>query len=383
VRVAVPTPVSARRPARPLVATPPVRTRLDEIRAVAMRIRGVSYDVGRVLGVNWRPEFNQAVVRRELEIVRDDLHCNSVRVCARDAGRLDTAAEMALDLGLEVWYSPELWNRSPRRTLAYLEEAAQSAERIRARTGGQIVFSVGSELTLFMRGIVPGASLLARIRAFRRHPQRYGDGTALNAFLKEANTRVRHHFGGPLTYASLIWESVDWAPFDIIGIDDYRDARIKDRYTTLLKKNLVDGKPVVITEFGMRSYVGADSSGTLGLGVVSIPSMVLHQVPLIGRFVRPRLKGHHVRDESLQAREIIETLCALDDAGVEGAFVCTFTDYLSPADDDPRYDLDMSSLSLVKYTPRRRGLAYPDLEWEPKESFRAVAQYFASAANHS
>lgn len=36
----------------------------------------------------------------------------------------------------------------------------------------------------------------------------------------------------------------------------------------LLRPHFDTGKPVVVTEFGMRSYVGADTSGTLGFGVV-------------------------------------------------------------------------------------------------------------------
>jgi len=36
-------------------------------------------------------------------------------------------------------------------------------------------------------------------------------------------------------------------------------------------------------------------------------------------------------------------------------------------------------MSLVKYFEGgRRGTTYPDMPWEPKESFRAVAEYYAS-----
>ena len=43
-----------------------------------MKRRGVCYDVGRVMwGQNWRPEFSSAESHRELQIIRDDLHCNS------------------------------------------------------------------------------------------------------------------------------------------------------------------------------------------------------------------------------------------------------------------------------------------------------------------
>ena len=80
-----------------------------------MKRRGVSYDVGRVMGMNWRPTFDPGVVHRELEIIKNDLHCNAVRICGLDIDRLMKAAEDALGLGLEVWLSPELWNKSPRR----------------------------------------------------------------------------------------------------------------------------------------------------------------------------------------------------------------------------------------------------------------------------
>ena len=61
-----------------------------------MRRRGVLYDVGRVLWVNWRPAFDPVVVRRELQIIRDDLHCNAVKICGLDIDRLMAAAEDAL-----------------------------------------------------------------------------------------------------------------------------------------------------------------------------------------------------------------------------------------------------------------------------------------------
>jgi hypothetical protein len=353
----------------------------DEVRTT-VRVKGVSYDVGRELGGNWRPVFDMRVVHRELEIIGDDLHCNAVRICGRDIGRLFAASEDALKLGLEVWLSPELWNESPSRTLAYVLEAASAAETLRSRWPERVVFIVGSELTLFMRGIIPGRSLIGRVRRFRKRAKRGMNSDALNSdglnqFLGEACGKVREVFHGDVTYAALIWEDVDWNIFDILGIDHYRDSRVKDRYVEMMAPVFEYGKPVVVTEFGMRSYVGAESSGTLGFGIVSIPSLVLHKLPIVGHFVRTRLKGHPVRDESLQGREIVETLNALDAAGVAGAFVCTFVDYLAPTDHQPKYDLDMSALSIVKLMENRHGSTYPEMEWEPKEAFRAIADFYS------
>jgi hypothetical protein len=116
-----------------------------------MNRRGVCYDVGRVMmGQDWRPVFLPSQVRRELEIIKNDLHCNAVRICGQNVDRLMTAGEYALDQGLEVWLSPELWDKSPEETLEYVVSVAERAEGLRKHGGGDVIFSVGSELTLFM-----------------------------------------------------------------------------------------------------------------------------------------------------------------------------------------------------------------------------------------
>ena len=85
----------------------------------------------------------------------------------------------------------------------------------------------------------------------------------LNRFLAKAVEGVRRHFHGPVTYASGTWESVDWTPFDFVSIDCYRDAMNKKVFHQNLRKYLVHGKPVVITEFGGCTYRGAEDKGAL------------------------------------------------------------------------------------------------------------------------
>ncbi len=129
-----------------------------------MNRRGLCYDVGRVLfGHNWRPVFDLGEVRREIAIIRSDLHCNALRICGQDLDRLVGSAKGALEEGLEVWLSPELWDRSPEETLDYIASAARMAEDLRRNSPGKVVFSLGSELTLFMQGIVEGNSFLERM----------------------------------------------------------------------------------------------------------------------------------------------------------------------------------------------------------------------------
>ena len=61
-----------------------------------MNCWGVCYDVGSVMLVNWRPDFDPRIVHRELQIIRDDLHCNAVRLIGRDVDRMVQVAERAL-----------------------------------------------------------------------------------------------------------------------------------------------------------------------------------------------------------------------------------------------------------------------------------------------
>jgi hypothetical protein len=130
-----------------------------------MNRRGVCYDVGRVMmGQSWRPVFDTGEMHRELEIIKEDLHCNAVRICGQDIDRLTTVGRDALEQGLEVWLSPELWDHSPEETLEYVVEAARQAEELRRGGRGQVVFSVGTELTLFMRGILEGDTFIERFR---------------------------------------------------------------------------------------------------------------------------------------------------------------------------------------------------------------------------
>ena len=62
-----------------------------------MNYKGVCYDVGRLmLGEDGRPNYDPKIVSRELEIIKNDLHCNAVRIEGLNLDRLLTASEIAL-----------------------------------------------------------------------------------------------------------------------------------------------------------------------------------------------------------------------------------------------------------------------------------------------
>jgi hypothetical protein len=344
--------------------------------------RGVHYDTGTTFrgpgyAISTRADIDLTVVARELEIIRDDLHANCVRVGGSDVDRLTAVTEIALGLGLEVWFSPSFFEYSAEETAVRLVDAAKRAAPLATNHPGRVIFIAGSELTLFMKGLLPGKSVTARLRSLKTDPSLLGNGV-LAQYLAALVPKVRSVFEGPLTYASLTFEQVEWSDFDYVGVDHYREARTKDRYVEMLQPLLSTGQPVIVTEFGMRTYRGAADSGALGFGVTDTTRLWLHTRPLIGRFVRARLKGDFERDEAMQARELDETLDELEHAGVAGALLATFATPMARTDDDPRYDLDMDSMSLVKSLPgSRHGTAYPDMDWEPKEAFAVVAHHYA------
>jgi hypothetical protein len=334
-----------------------------------MKRKGMNYDVGSELsGFVSRPHLETEVVHRELEIIKRDLHCNAVRISGLDISRLMVTAEDALKQGLEVWLSPQMTEQGEQETLDYIVQCATAAERVR-QSWPHLVFILGCELTLFMQGILEGQTLFDRLAnpAFLEQIKSGRHNKPLNAFLASANKAVRQVFGGQVTYASAMLEAVDWSLFDFVCLDYYRDHRIKGAFVERLKPYLTHGKPVLITEVGCCTYQGAEDAGGMGWAIVDYSTNPPKQ-----------LKGTYVRDEALQARELTEVLGLLEGTGGEGAFVFTFVSPVATWNADPRYDLDMASYSLVKSYADRYGTTYPDMPWEPKASFKAVANYFAT-----
>ncbi|MGC4056209.1 MAG: hypothetical protein QM757_45975 [Paludibaculum sp.] len=341
-----------------------------------MKLRGVNYDVGIYpFGESRpsRPVFDPEIVRREIEIIRHDLHCNAVRIVGRDLSRLMTAAEFALQSGLEVWFGPAFHDADERATLTYFKECALAAETLQLKSP-HVVFITGWELTFFMKGLVAGETGPDRIAAFMKpwkllwSTMRLGPFQRnLNRFLVQAADEVRRHFHGPVTYCAGSWEEVDWTPFDFVSVDCYRDASNEKRFRQNLRQYFQHGKPVVMTEFGCCTYQGAEKKGGYGWAIVD------------WSVDPPRLKDEYHRDEQTQAQYLMEMLRLFDEEGVHGGFAFTFVMPKCPHASDPRFDLDMASYALVKSYRDRLGSEYPDVPWDPKQAFHALAGYYAGS----
>ncbi|WP_208607650.1 hypothetical protein [Paenibacillus pectinilyticus] len=317
--------------------------------------------------------FDPAIIQREMSIIKYDLHCTAVRISGQDIERLTLAAEFALQVGLEVWLSPAYIDATEEETLTYFIQCAKAAEVLRLQFP-HILFVVGCELSFFMKGLIDGATSFDRIQTMMK-PWRLLFSTVkrgsfhkrLNAFLGRATSAVRAHFHGQLTYASGSWENVNWDHFDIIGIDYYREKFNKRFYREKLRKYMSHDKPVVVTEFGSCTYQGAADKGGYGWAIVDRSA------------TPPQLKSAVIRDEEEQVTYMRELFDIFAEEKVDGAFWFTFVMATYPHDDNPLYNLDTASYSVVQSYSNQNGKTYPDMPWEPKKSFYALAEYYGKS----
>jgi hypothetical protein len=338
-----------------------------------MRAKGIAYDTGfSYLGSVSRMRFDPDVVRRELAIIRDDLHCNAVQVVGGDPERLEQAARWAVELGLEVWFSPCPLELAPEEIVSLLADCAERAERLRT-AGARVVLVAGIELTIMNRGFIAGNTTAERLACLLDEPGRPERLTAVstrfNDFLRRAVAVIRERFAGRVTYASIPFEQPDWTLFDIVSVELIRNAEVAGHYRDGVRRLVAGGKPVAITGFGASAYAGAGDRGARAMEIVEYDEATA--TPL-------RLDGAYVRDEEGQAASIREVLEIFDAEGVDSAFVWLFElgNFPHRPGGDPRDDLDLASPSIVKTLEGRHGDTYPDMTWEPKAAFTAIADCY-------
>ena len=347
-----------------------------------MRGRGINFDTGFLsTGTSTRQPFVPEVVRREMRIIREDLHCTAVRITGGDPDRLEIAAKYAAEAGLVVWFCPFTNGLSRDALLELLSDCAERAERLR-RTGADVVLLTGSEVSLFTIGFFPGETLEERL-ALISDPVRVraaiGDVRAhIKDFLRRAVEIVRARFGGKVSYASLPFEGVDWTLFDIIATDaGYRTKanalhyRESIRAFVALGRSL--GKPVAITEFGCGTFRGASEFAGRDPTVYDV--VWDHGRPI-------KLNGGYERNEDEQAAYLHELIDVFEAEGVDSAFVYTFARYDLVHREQPELDLDRVSAGLVKVFEGRTSTPdgrYHDMPWAPKAAFAAVADCYQRA----
>jgi hypothetical protein len=326
-----------------------------------MRVFGLNYDTGFVsAGSTTHEPFDPEAVRRDLRVIRDELHCDAVRITGGIQERLELTARLAADAGLEVWYCPFTNGLDRDGLMAFVLDGAERAERLR-RSGAPVVYLTGSEISLFTDGFLPGRDLAERMALFS-DPIRMREAVpaaraAVRDFLAEAVPAVRERFGGLVGYASIPLEAVDWALFDIIASDaGYRDATNAATFPQTLAAAVGQGKPYAATEFGCCTFRGAAD-------VAGAAEPVTYDEH--GRAVK--LTARLERDEEGQARYLVDLLRDYEAGGAEAAFVYTFANRHLPTTGDPEHDYDLAARGIVRVRP--------DGSWTPKAAFRALAEY--------
>jgi hypothetical protein len=272
-------------------------------------------------------------------------------------------------VGLQVWYCPFTCDLTQDELLDLLADSAARAEKIRKK-GSEVVFVTGSEISLVTRGFFPGENLTERLTLLKE-PMKLREyipnvQKTMRAFLERAVTITRKNFHGKISYASIPFEGVDWNLFDYIATDGgYRPTAIAPFFVQGIQKLVSLGKPTVVTEFGCCTYKGAAALGAQGDNNI---------VWVDGK--ANRLNGNYIRDENEQASTIVELFYIFNNEGIEGAFVNTFARYDLPHRKNPIEDLDMASAGLVKVYEKTFGETYPDMHWEPKLAFKAIAALY-------
>jgi hypothetical protein len=344
-----------------------------------MRNYGINYDTGLTAdGHRTRERFDETLVRRELQIIAGDLHATAVRVSGDDPQRLARAGQHALSAGLELWFSPVPVNLEPGALPGYFARCARQAERLRRAAEGRVVLVLGCEISLWCAGFLPGGdSVLGRIAtvtdpALGAKPDLM---EAMGSGLERARRAhrdivraAREEFAGPVTYAAGPWETVDWELFDLVSVDLYRDSTNAASYPDALRSYTRFGKPVAVTEFGCCTYRGAARRGGLGWMITDENSDP------------PVIPGTYERDEEEQVRHLHDMLAVYEAENIDSAFWFTFAGFESPRHPtDPHRDLDLASYGVVAVLTHERGTTYPDMAWEPKQVFGALAAAYARA----
>jgi hypothetical protein len=331
--------------------------------------KGINYDVGTNYepGTLSREVWNDAMVQREISVIRDELHCNAINVFGTDIERLVACSTAALEHGLHVWVQPRLVDSDQDEMLEHLSQVAQAAEQLRARYE-KVELNVGCELSVFTSGIIPGRTFVQRIgRLAFMWWMRPWFNRKLNVLLGRAASVARSHFDGRITYAAGLWEKINWDPFNVVGVNYYRYWINQSNYVDGLRALHRFGKPIIITEFGCCSYDGAQRKGPAGEDIVdwSTPT--------------PQLKGMYNRNERVQAEYIAELIHLYESENVYGAFVFEFIEPAYPHSADPRRDLDMASFGIVKAHPNGSGKSDGGPHWEPKMAFHEIARLYGSS----
>lgn len=339
--------------------------------------RGVVYDVGLNFGGNTLSvnEFDSIRVDYDMNIIKNILRCNTVRIEGESIDRLVIASKIANKYGLNILFNPWMHEANPVETIKYMEKAAEAAEILK-NEGVDLIFVAGCEYSLFNYGVIPGNTFNDRfqwVTSLGDEPasalQKLTDmSLKLNDILRQINTVVRRKFSGKVTYSSGTWETVDWGLFDIVGIDYYHGAESDDEYVAGIDRYRCD-KPVIVMEMGCCAYKGAALLGSGGFAVFQGTDSEGNPIYMDGK--EPQ------RSEAEQANYVEKNIWLLEKAGVDGVCVYVFSYPVYPYRKDG-IDFDRFSYALVKSYDEGNIHWKSIPSWTPKQAFYRLGSVYSA-----
>ncbi len=347
---------------------------------VGMRNYGITYDTGITAdGDCTRKHYDDAVARRELQVIATDLHATAVRVTGGDLQRLASAGEHALAAGLELWFSPVPVNLQPGALPGYFARCAAEAERLRQAHEGRVVLVTGCEISLWCAGFLPGGDTVSGRIATVTDPglQSKPDViAALGSGLERARCTLRDVASaarGQFAAATLLrGRAVGNRRLGPVRpglrrcLPRLGQRRLGDRDALRAYRRF--GRPVAVTEFGCCTYRGAADRGGTGFMIVD------------EKTGPASIPGTYERDEQEQVRYLHDMLAIYEAEDIDSAFWHTFAGFeYSRHLTDPHRDFDLASYGVVAVLDHGRGATYPDMAWEPKQVFGALAAAYARA----
>ena len=239
--------------------------------------------------------------RREIEIIRRDLPLHRGPRRGAQHGSTGAGHRGTLEAGLDVWFFATVWDRVPEQ-----EQSRHPVQPRRRRNRSwaprpSVTFVVERRGTLFMREHPCRQTLSA---GSRHHPLTASLTAAPRPAPRSRVARLEAAVRPPSPAPSRTHPAVgqvDWSRFDIVGIDHYglahrgplrRDAR----------PLLAIGKPSS-TPVGTRRTSAATRVDAFSTTSTSTASrLLLHSLPALHRFVRPRVAKVVPRDQRSRRR---------------------------------------------------------------------------------
>ena len=339
-----------------------------------MKLKGINYDIG-IAFTYGDPEsttnvWNKEAFRRDLEIIRDELGCNAMRLSGTDETDMICGAEMVLQAGMDCWVSPHYIDAPLEELEARTQAVAAGVEPLRAKyPDNEVVIVYGCELHHFSP-FLPGSNFTERLQILGS-PDLPGlleeANKKLDAYFARVIPEMRKVFGGRITYTTVFFEQIDWAPFDIICLDHYKNNSTKDSFrddmASFVQLAAAQNKEFYCLETGYGCFDGC-------FAVAGANNMA------VGITAEGLLDRDVARSEKQQADALVDAMEDIFQTGAGGIFVFTFVNSNLPHSEEQRRDLDMVGYSITKtWADGRPGSVYDGVSWDPKEAFYALKEF--------